>query len=229
MNLQKLVKKIRHEAKANPGKAGLLALVTVVALWFWAPLLSGWFSTAKPEAAAPAVPAPATGNVAAVAAPGVVAAASAAAPTYKWQDVMGKIRQDHMMKPAAPLVGTRDPFAEAMPPKPKVEAQSEAPKIVKLDAESLGLVLTSTLIGPRQNVATINGRTYALPRGGSQANSRPVQVVVDQQGQTLKLNLLLVEPTRVLLEYEGQRFSLALKEKKLNSKSTFEVSGETAN
>src|ERR1700681_3555557 len=39
--------KLRREIAANPKKAGILALLLIVAIWFWAPLLGKWFG--KPE------------------------------------------------------------------------------------------------------------------------------------------------------------------------------------
>ena len=47
MKLDKLVKQIGRDAAANPKKAALLGVMAVLALYFWAPLLVGWFSPSK--------------------------------------------------------------------------------------------------------------------------------------------------------------------------------------
>ena len=51
MSLQKLQKKALRELKASPQKAGMLALLAVVAAWFWAPPLVLKSSIRVPPAA----------------------------------------------------------------------------------------------------------------------------------------------------------------------------------
>ena len=44
----RFARRLRREIAANPKKAGVLALLLVVAIWFWTPLMAKWF--ANPDA-----------------------------------------------------------------------------------------------------------------------------------------------------------------------------------
>lgn len=46
--MNKFVKKLKKDLKKSPGKACVLALLLVVALWFWAPLIMNMFGQ-EPE------------------------------------------------------------------------------------------------------------------------------------------------------------------------------------
>ena len=50
MNLGKLTKRLKKELGANPKQAAALAVVCLVGLWFWWPLLTKWL---RPKAAEP--------------------------------------------------------------------------------------------------------------------------------------------------------------------------------
>src|SRR5262245_23212797 len=65
MSVPSLPKQLLRDLRRNPKKAGLLALLAGVALWFWAPLVVSWFKSgdANPsdvEQASAAVVGPAT-------------------------------------------------------------------------------------------------------------------------------------------------------------------------
>ncbi|MCE9555015.1 MAG: hypothetical protein K8T91_16800 [Planctomycetes bacterium] len=132
------------------------------------------------------------------------------------------------MRPAPSLDKARDPFRKVAPA--PSTAQTEKPVAPKIDPASLGLELSSTLIGPRHSVAMINGRAYVLPQGTHTQNRQSVQMVFKVQDQHYQFTLLAIGPEQVELEYLGQRFSLRVKDKplhektiELNDKSTFEI------
>ncbi len=114
VNLAKTVKKLRREAVANPKKAALLGLVTILALYYWAPLLKGWIAadtttvetTTSPAAVATVAVQPST--AAPVAA--TTATAKPVAPRLSWQQITERMSKDPRTMIAPALTQTRDPF-----------------------------------------------------------------------------------------------------------------------
>ena len=111
MSLQKLQKKALRELKASPQKAAMLALLAVVAAWFWAPLVfkSNVRVRARATTVAAATPAPAA------AANPTPAASPPVSPNKQtsWREIATAIDRDPLMSPA-PLAGIaeeRNPFA----------------------------------------------------------------------------------------------------------------------
>jgi hypothetical protein len=165
MNPQTLRQQILRDLRRNPKKAGLLALLAGVAIWFWAPLFVGWF---KGEELVNAVadqttPTPAASPVAAV--PEGVKTADAAkiaeAATQTWQQLVRWMDQDPRRK-ADDVRLERDPFAP--PPKPQVKPAPDRSKIaaaLPANPEKIGLKLTGTVVGGERRLALINGRPYA--------------------------------------------------------------------
>ena len=227
MKPQGLVKQIQREIKAHPVKAGVLALVLLVAVWFWAPLVMSWMpgASAKPKTPPPV----ASGAPAAVA--NAVPAPAKAKWNPTWNEIVDWIRKDELMRPAKTLGDRRDPFRPVAPP-PSTAQASEPVKVPQVDPASLGLELTGTLIGSRQNVATINGRAYVMPRSTPGMSRHAVQVVIKQQNHEFQFKLLSIEPDHVNMEFQGQPFKLKVKDKQfidktfeLNEKSTIELHG----
>ena len=68
--------------------------------------------------------------------------------------------------------------------------------------ESLGLQLSSTIVGEHRRVALINGRTCTLG----------ATILVLREGQQITLRLVEIDPDRVVLEHLGKRFDLRLPE-----------------
>lgn len=141
-----------------------------------------------------------------------------------------KIGKDETMRPAASLNKARDPFRKIAPASSAL--QPNQPVTPKIDPESLGLELSSTLIGPRQNVAMINGRAYVLKHQAIGGKRQPVLVSIKLQDQQYQFTLLSIAPDHVEFEYSGQPFLLRVKDKalhertiELNDKSTIEIHG----
>ena len=180
MIVSNLGKRLQKEIKASPQKAAILAVLGVVALYFWAPLLAGWIPRSEPTGTAVASDAnagsrPIPENVSTNEGPKV------ATPT--WQRVDAWITEDQLMKPARKVLALRSPFEMRGGVSQtggwviaKVESSYQATKQAlgmisgklffdvsedTLDPAEAGLVLSSTISGGKRPVALINGRAYA--------------------------------------------------------------------
>jgi hypothetical protein len=215
VSVQVVIKQIQREAAANKGKAAVLAAVCVVALYFWVPLVSGWFSggagdddellVVTPNAAA----APALANI----------PASAVAPAvhgeHAWYDVAHWMASDPLMASATLPAGLQDPFRQ---PAPKVE-EPDADEVAKtpepparLDPEKMGMVLTSTMVGSHRAVIQISGKSLAMP---IDANGRPTKTTTlwhTHGGTDYPFAVVAVQPGGVVLQHESETYNLRMKQ-----------------
>jgi hypothetical protein len=206
MSLQKLQKKALRELKASPQKAAMLALLAIVAAWFWLPLVLKSHSPAAPPVAATPAAAAAHSSTQGPARPAV-----AGKEQMSWHDVAASIDRDPRMVPATlnGLAKKRNPFVSPVnvatsdqtaatkedgkkQPGDEVEAEQPPP-----GPGDLGLVLSSTLVGRSRRAALISGRTYEL---GSK---------IRVEGEAFRL--VEVEPSRIVLERDGQQYTLSIK------------------
>ena len=222
------VRKLRREIARSPKKAALLALLAAVGLWFWAPLVANWFSGSPPESkdmpmskAAATNPLPA-GTGMAPAAPVLPTSSAGATPQtakpkaaqHPWRQVVRWMEQDPRTTSTTELAQWRNPFgpsaaelAAAKKEKERLarEQKSKAAQSSELGPADAGLVLTSTIVGGKQGSALISGETY---RQGS--------MVPAAHGST-EFELLEIQPRKVILQREGKKFTLEIKEIELLS------------
>jgi hypothetical protein len=204
VSLEKLQRQLVRDLKKNPAKAGTLALLAVVCIWFWIPLVF----KREPAAAAAATVPPATAALAPAAASSSAAPAEAA---VAWQELDRQINTDPQMRPAnlTKLAQERNPFAmTAVIAEQKRAAQEEQSKHKPDQPEpgpppestpdEAGLVLSSTLIGTNKRAALIGGRVY----------EEGAQVEADDGS---KFRLAHIEAQRVLLERNGHAYPLEIK------------------
>jgi len=204
VNFERVFKQLRREATTNPKKAVVLGLLALVALWFWVPLMWGWISTGDAEAE-DAVAARIGSSIR----PDATLKETDESPKSKsksksihpWRQLVQWMDNDPQTLPATLVSETRDPFrtpaVEVAEAEPIVE---DEPEEVPLDVtpESLGMSLSSTIIGPRRRTARIDGKSYQ--------QGKLVEVVSD--GQQIQFELVEVHPRHVILEREGKRFEL---------------------
>jgi hypothetical protein len=217
VNLQKLGKKLRREATANPKKAMILAIVALVAIYFWAPLIIGWI---KPKTdstmAAPAVTA-ATSPDQNTENTGKESVATGKIPWPKLDDMM---RNDPKTMSAPRLTTTRDPFnspiSEAKEKLLSKQKEADAPI---LSPDMAGLKLSSTIIGNGRHMAQVNGKTYTA------GQIIDVRKGMDKNSVGATFRLVEVYPRRVVLESGGQLFELAIPDPSKSGKIEF-VGGE---
>jgi hypothetical protein len=199
VKLERLVKQLQRDAKANPKKAALLGLMVLVALYFWAPLVWQWIGPAE-GGQRPSAP------VALIltddpAEPGQRLARSQTA--FRWDKVQQRISSDPLMASAVWDAAWTDPFASRTAAAGTAAATAEAPGADGRSAEEAGLILTSVLIGGQRRTATINGRTYTegeLVGGG--AGARPMST---------PFRITRVEHGMVEMERDGATYRLEMR------------------
>ena len=205
MSQSKFIKRLRRETIANPKKALFLGLLTLAAIYFWAPLMGGWF-TEDDSPSTTAVADPAAGSPAA--APGRPKTTpkeqkeeEAEVPRHHWGELARWMDNDPRTSAAILPAEQRDPFVT---PRTQI-AKDQAPQKPKtanphLTPKSLGMELSSTIVGPRRRLARISGKTYKLGQ----------TVTMDKDGQQITFTLVEVHPRRVVLEREGMKFELKI-------------------
>jgi hypothetical protein len=194
MSSPTLGQQLLRDLRRNPKKAGLLALLAGVAIWFWAPLFVGLF---KGEQLANAV---ADGSPAAPAvSPVSTASAGVKTETAKvvetatqtWQQLVEWMNHDPRRK-ADDIRLKHDPFEPPARPAAKAETdEANPPPSPSIDIENIGLKLTGTVVGGQRRLALINGRAYAE---GQAVHAAADAVFVVRQ----------VEAKKVTLERDGK-------------------------
>jgi hypothetical protein len=204
VNLQRLLRRFRRELAANPKKAAVLGIVTLVAIYFWAPLIWKWLpGQSKPPAVAADGIAPQPSATLAVQTVGKPQSA-AGTPQVRidWQQLVQWRSKDPNTVPVVPSDGQRDPFGQHKPqqqPAAEAEQLKAAPQVTP---QELGLTLTGTLIGPGCKVARINGRNFQ--------EGQTIRAV--KGAQTFDFTLVEVHARRVVLQRDSERFELAIKD-----------------
>jgi hypothetical protein len=201
----------------------LLGLAALVAVYFWVPLVWGWFGKRDPNMTVTPVQTgstttPAVTTVAVTMPVGASASQAATKPARpSWQQVTSWMHDDQRTMTAPPLTQTRDPFQpakiEVVETKPIERLKPRLP-IVTLSAS--GLTLTSTIIGPQRRIARINGKTYGV--------GQTITVAKDKEAP-VTFKLIEVKPRHAVLEAEGQRFELSIPEPTKSNR--IELLGET--
>jgi hypothetical protein len=205
MNLGKLSKRLRKELLANPKQAAVLAIVCLIACWFWSPLLLKGFKGKGKSQVAKSAPIAATETVAAK-----------AEAQHRWFDIQAWRQSDPLTRSASLPDNARDPFRL---PAPVIaandddqEERSEQPTASPVRPESLSLKLEAIVYGGSRRLAQINGTTVAendeLPMNGQ-----------DEEGEEVsaqrRCRVVAILPTEVLLEVGGQSLRLSLQPKLL--------------
>lgn len=227
MNASKLAKQLQKELTRNPKKTAVLGLVTLVAIWFWGPLIWKYTAGGKKAKAKPKQAAAATAVAGAstpAAAP--VSEAKPAAPRINWEQLLEQIAQDPRMQTATTPRGQRDPFsltaAELLAQQQQQQAERDAAAALPVAGatapvravpvtdptpDSLGLVLQGTLVSHTSRKATISGRTY---RPGDVVRIAPAAGAENTTAPTIEFTVEQIERRRVVLERNDKQYELAL-------------------
>jgi hypothetical protein len=212
VSLGKLVKRVRREAKTNPKKAAVLGLLFVVALYFWAPLVSGWLGKDKgpnaaapaPGAAKPAFESSGGGAISTPTSPSTLAPEASAkpkelqSPQHPWQTLVEWREKDPRTRPGGQLVLDRDPF---VPPESKqVETKpKELPKVLEPEVtlQGLNLMFAGTIVGPGRRVARINGTSYE--------QGKDIELAAKDGKRQFTFTLVEVDARRIVLQRQGKK------------------------
>lgn len=218
MDIQKLTKQIKKEAKANPGRTAVLAIVTLVAIYFWAPLLTKLVGGGNKPAANPPVTTAPSGEPVAV----VANSSTSLADAFPWRRFLEMVRNDSHLASATLPELQHNPFAELEPPMAStaVEVEGKAAPISsapEIPFDQLGLRLESTLVSSHGGVAMISGKMYTLKKNGA---ARPT-LAVEHAGRPIEVTLTDVRQKQVELDYRGTRHMLSI-DSDPNNNSTIE-------
>jgi hypothetical protein len=205
------LRKLRREIAASPKKAGLLAVLSVVGVWFWAPIVTKWFfknETPTGDAARSVgnlPPSPTTAassqvmNSVPSSTPQPSNSIKSRLPARPWRQLVTLMERDARMSPATELIAARDPFKvptiEMPASKKREEAVVEKPDLTPASA---GLVLNSTIVGPGEKRALIGGEIYE--EGGMLAAT----------GGEIWFRIVEIRPREVILERKGRLYTLDL-------------------
>jgi hypothetical protein len=210
----RLIKRARRELTANPKKTAALGLLVAVGLYYWIPLVWGVRAPAQPNDTA------GTREIAGtkVLPPGWAgkdAMEKARSETnesasYPWRQIVQWRERDPRTTPAADLGTGRDPFqiakqklAEAEAKAAKERAKQEKPTVPTWSPETLGLHVSSTIVGPRRSVALINGSAY----------SQGETIELTKDGQSVVWTLAEIHPGRIVLRGGNQQIELIIPER----------------
>ena len=196
-----LSRKLQRELKTNPKKAGILAVLAVVALYFWAPLFSGWFGKGSAATQSPVAPATSTRTVE------IRPPAATEKPAVNWQQLAAWIERDPRMQPETNLVLARDPFEfpAAVPEVFSEPVAATRQEKIEITPQSAGLSLSSTIVGPRQRMALLGGKTYRLG-----------DTIVSRKDDDLaEFVLTEVHSRKIVLWRDGKNYELKLNPIKL--------------
>lgn len=204
MSFERTVKQLRRELTANPKKAAVLGVMFLVAAYFWAPLVAGWFKSPSYPAAAKEPDPNADmlpqfqSNIAArlAGAPAKVEEP----PQWSWQQLLAQLGQDPLKQSHAFGKDVRDPFHDVQT-EPKPKAELEAPVVAKaVSTADLGLTLTSTIIGTSRRTAVINGQSYG--KGDT--------IALGDDENSVVLKVVDIQPRRAVVQRGQERFELKL-------------------
>jgi hypothetical protein len=203
VNIQKIIKQFKQDIVAHPKKAIVLGIVMVVGLFFWMYHLWGWINKNNEGPNSSSDP-----QVAITTSVGQTNSAYKASANnekkllrYSWKEVLKSMNNDPRTRPAQVLTLDRDPFQARKETieKPIEEQEVKAPPV---SPTSLGMALTSTLIGANGGKARIGGRTY----------SQGQTIEAMKEGRNYKFVLSEIHDRKVVLEMEGERFELCIPE-----------------
>ncbi len=230
MKLGKIRKQLRREFAAHPAKAAVLALLCVVALWFWAPLVWGWIAAKSPAAAVqPAVAQDPGGKGLPNSGPATISSAGPQAepnvPGSNWHQIVQWMEQDPRMQPVGLPVASRGLVPELMADgsfqgelRPKRRDPFARPGPAETDAQDENQFVpnerpTAPLaVCPRDMGARVTG-VIAGPSGGTaMINGRSYgqgeQVLLQKDGVSYAFELTSIWPWGVVLTRDGVRYEL---------------------
>lgn len=205
MNIHNIGKQLKRDINNNPKKALFLGILLVLGLYFWAPFFERWITKGKEGSESPSGTQTMVNTPLGQTSSGDKSTAEKENKSrrYNWKEVVNWMSNDPRTRPAEPLTITRDPFQSSKDTLEKNLKDEEANiKPPPVSPASLGMALTSTLIGPGGGIARIGGRTY----------NRGQIIEAEKEGRNYKFILTEIQDRRVVLEMEGERFELSIPE-----------------
>lgn len=190
MKLDKLGRQLKRELVANPKKAAVLAILLLVGVYFWGPLISSRFA----KKATP-VPMLASSATATAISTGTAASTASTGASANWRQIKAWREQDPLAKAAVMDAHWVNPFGSAAPIKVAAAALPPVVDETEVSIAHAGLVLNSVIMGPRGRAAIINGESFHEQQ----------EVPVDgKSGSRLNFRLIHIRRNSVELERNGK-------------------------
>jgi len=218
VKLDKLAKKLKRDISASPQKAGALALMVLVALYFWAPLVlkyTGGKSKSKGKKA--------TASQVILTDDPILTkvAVHTASDSVRWDRVRQSIAQDQMMLAVAHRAEWRDPFhrlpVEVKPEEPLKPAEADPQPAQRVEASAVdeaaaqelvaGITVSTLLIGKKDSAVLIRGTVYRV--------GDTIQVAAEKGEAELELTVVSIDSGGVVLEHGGKKFRIERSRPKL--------------
>jgi hypothetical protein len=204
VNLQKISDRLTHEIANHPIKGALLGVLVLIGLYFWIPALWHRINKDNADLQLSAMTQPAEAQ----SIPGRDGTIDGGTNANKairrsWKEIMKLMENDPQTRPAGPLTAIKDPFHGPNDARDKKMIEEQVKEILPpVSPDSLGMTLTSTIIGPHEAIARINGTMYA--------QGQTIQIT--KNGRTHKFNISEIRDGCVILEGEGGRYELSIPE-----------------
>ena len=197
--------KLKKELLRSPKKSAALALISVVAIWFWVPLVWGWIAPSSNGATATesvsAADSTTPTSIVQPAAAQPVATAQQASSELNWKNLADLFQNHRLMQTAQLRREAAAPFGKAKPEAndevaneenavegAAEEGNSQVTAVIPEPAE-LGLLLSSTIVGGDIRLAMINGETCTVG-----------EILVIPQGQReIEFEIIKIQKDAVLL------------------------------
>ena len=204
-----LISRLRREITSSPKKAVILGLLLVVAVVYWSPLVWGWI---KPESDKKKKKTSVAASANELPAGKPVSLGTANAPTntkskHAWKDVAQWIEGDPRMITASEAPGRKHPFDSVQLPSAILETKTQkgitaAASIssVPSDPSSLGLKLSSTIIGRQKKAALINGKSYLLG----------ATIRLEHDGRSFEFQLTEINDDSIVLQRDNKPYTVRL-------------------
>lgn len=216
MALQNIVKTLKREVTANPKKGLVLALLLVVGVWFWGPLVKKWVFKPTAEAVEDLVIAPEE-------VPAEVPAAVVTPKLATWDKVEYALEKNELAQPLPVnnVALLKNPFVKAALASTEVADAAEAeppmvvPPVEHVEPTQVGLVATSVSIGPQRRFATLRGQVFLqgspIPVLAADAPTTTEQATKFQE----PFVLARVEPWGIVLTRNGKEYQQVLPQPRL--------------
>jgi hypothetical protein len=198
VDLQNIYKKLIGEIRNHPKKAVLTGMLLLVGLYFWVPMFFRSENKLNLEHNSQLNNGLAVNTLSNLEKDGITKNKTTT-KLRSWKEILKLINNDPRTRPAESMAFNRDPFKgpqEIITQKTQEELERE--KLPPPSPSSLGIALTSTIIGPQGAIARIAGKTYR----------RGQTIETQKEGRNFKFLISEIADRRVVLEAEGKRFEL---------------------
>lgn len=183
MNLQRIIKQIKNEAKASPVKVGVLSLLLLVALYNWAPMVYGWIADSSGSKSGGSSSSTSVSETSETSEPSEAMAVnrevsgreagrakkSLDSSKATWKQLAQWIDADPLMEPAGWPEGVECPFRvtdvdqasrEIDEVGSEMSGGEETSPTIQLTPDTVEIIVSTVIIGPEGRLVRITGNIF---------------------------------------------------------------------